>query len=53
MEYTIRKEIHNYIFNLLFYHIPAEGADLDTGECNDIADDIINMIEDKYNVTEK
>lgn len=50
MEYKIRKEIHEYIFNLLFGDLDF---DLKIAECNDIAEDIINMIEDKYDVTEK
>lgn len=50
MEYTVRKEIHEYIFDLLFGNLDS---DLNQAECNDIAEDIINMIEDKYDVTEK
>lgn len=53
MEYPIRKEIHDYIFDLLFYRLPVDGDDLDSVECSIVADEIIDMIDEKYNIKEK
>lgn len=53
MEYPIRKEIHDYIFDLLFYRLPGEDNDLNSVECWIVADEIIDMIDEKYNIKEK